>query len=83
MQNAVICLLFGIALLGGAIANAVYASDNQDLYDDTRCSENYYLKYISEVQESCDDLQTVYTSEAAAAVSWGPISKRHRCIHSS
>ena len=63
LQNAVLCFLFGVALLAGAVSNAVYASDNQDLYDTGLCGG--YYSYI----EVCEDLEMVYRAEAAAAVS--------------
>ena len=65
LQNAALCFLFGLALLAGAVANSVYASDNQDLYDDSICSRNYYYSDLT----VCDDLERLYISEGAAAVS--------------
>lgn len=60
--NVILCALFGLGLLAGAISNAVYASDNEDLYDKIGCY--YYDNYAVEI---CEDLERVYTSEAAAA----------------
>ena len=66
-----LCVLFGISLLAGGISNAVYSSDNRDLYDDSTCSyrNGYYIDNI--VYDICDDLQTVYEAQDAAAVSLG------------
>ena len=70
LQNAILCLIFGIALLAGAIANSKYSSDNLDLYDDSQCiryeGSDYYNSVVEDI---CDDLETVYITEAAAAVS--------------
>ena len=56
--------MFGLAFLSGAITNAVYASDNIDLYYDLEC--DYYYD-----NDFCEDLERVYSSEASAAVSSG------------
>ena len=64
LQNAIMCVLFGLGLLAGAISNAAYASDNEDLYDKIGCY--YYENYAMQI---CEDIERVYTSEAAAAVS--------------
>ena len=53
-------------MLAGAVANAVYNSDNVDLYDNLTCG-NYYYYYVD--VELCDDLERVYIGEGAAAVS--------------
>ena len=50
-----------LAFLSGGISSAVYAFDNIDNHDAV-CSG-------FSTSELCDDLQTVYTSELAAAVS--------------
>ena len=63
LQNAILCVLFGMAFFAGAVSNAVYASDNQDLYNTGLCGG--YYSYL----EVCDDLEIIYQSEAAAAVS--------------
>ena len=63
LQNAVLCVLFGMALLAGAVSNAVYAADNQDLYNTGSCGGYYSYR------EVCEDLEVVYHAEAAAAVS--------------
>ena len=59
--------MFGLAFLGGAISNSVYASDNIDLYYDFNCDYVYYYIDLS----VCEDLETVYSSQAATAVSAG------------
>ena len=75
-QNAVLCLIFGLALLAGAIVNAHYSSDNLDVYDDSDCSEydgdnnNYNNNFNSVVKEICGDLETLFITEGAAAVSF-------------
>ena len=61
-QNAVLCVIFGLAFLAGVVGNAVFASNNQDVYDDTTCA-SYDLDF-------CNDLERLYISEAAAAVSF-------------
>ena len=58
-----LCVLFGLALLAGAVANSVYTADNQDLYNN-----NSICSYYSDL-EVCDDLERLYISEGAAAVS--------------
>ena len=81
LQNAVLCILFGISLLAGGISNSVYSSDNRDDYDNSLCSyTNRY--YVNVVDEVCDDLQTVYEAEAAAAVSLGSYCNHSYCNHS-
>ena len=51
-------------MLAGAVANAVYTSDNEDTYDNSACASYYYVDV-----EVCDDLERLYISEGAAAVS--------------
>ena len=81
LQNAVLCILFGISLLAGGISNSVYSSDNRDDYDNSLCSyTNRY--YVNVVDEVCDDLQTVYEAQAAAAVSLGSYCNHSYCNHS-
>ena len=65
LQNALVCLVFVLALLSGGIANAKYASDNQDDYNNSPCSydSEYYHNDI------CEDAETLYSAEAATAVS--------------
>jgi len=60
-----LCIIFGVCFLAGGIANAVYASDNADLYDD-HCTGS-----LRDDIEICEDLETVYGSQAAATVSLG------------
>lgn len=70
LQNAVLCLIFGLALLAGAIVNAHYASDNFDTYDDSRCAEyDEYNDYDTLVEEICNDIEALFVTEYAAAVS--------------
>ena len=71
LQNAVLCLIFGLALLAGAIVNTHYASDNFDVYDDINCADydNDYNDYNSIVKEVCNDIETLFVAEYAAAVS--------------
>ena len=54
------CVIFGLAFLSGGIASAVYAADNSDLHD-------RFCDFSS--SGICGDLETVYQSEAATAVS--------------
>ena len=63
LQNAILCVLFGLGLLAGAISNSVYASDNIDLYYDLSCDYYYFER------DFCEALERVYVSEASAAVS--------------
>ena len=70
LQNAALCILFGLALLAGAVANVVYSNDNADFYDNTFiCSSNNTYRYDYYNLEICDDFETLYASEGAAAVS--------------
>ena len=62
LQNAIMCVMFGLALLSGGIASGVYAADNSDLHDSI-CGFSS--------SGGCGDLETVYQSEAATAVSSG------------
>ena len=68
-QNAILCALFGLALLAGVISNSVYAADNIDHYYDIGCDSYYELEF-------CEDLESIYSSEASAAVS----SRNSICI---
>ena len=63
-HNSVPCVIFGLALLAGVVGNAVFASDNQDFYDDTTCA-SLDLDF-----DICNDLKRLYIGEAAAAVSF-------------
>ena len=63
-QNSVLCVIFGLALLAGAVSNAVFASDNLDYYDDIFCGS------LDLDRDICNDLERLYISEAAAAVSF-------------
>ena len=70
-QNAILCLLFGIALLAGAITNSMYGSDNLDRYDNSGCIDydGGYGEYDTVIEKLCDDFETPYITESAAAVS--------------
>jgi len=54
-----------LCFFAGGVANAVYAGDNADLYDEyeRNCDRN------RNAQDACDTLKTVRDSEGAAAVS--------------
>ena len=54
-----------MCFFAGGVANAVYAGDNADLYDEyeSRCDDS------RNAQDACDILTTVRDSEGAAAVS--------------
>ena len=65
VQNALFSVIFGVCLFGGGVANAVYSSDNSDLYND-HCTSSAEIR---EDIELCEDLETVYSSQAAATVS--------------
>ena len=54
------CVIFGLAFLSGGIASAVYAADNSDFHDS-------FCDFSS--SGVCGDLETIYQSEAATAVS--------------
>ena len=56
------CVILGLALLSGGIASAVYAADNSDYHD-------RFCGFSS--SGGCGNLETVYQSEAATAVSLG------------
>ena len=58
-------VLLIICLFAGGVANAKYASDNDDLLDERRafCDANPRQAY------TCDDIETVRNFEAISAVS--------------
>ena len=61
--------MFVLSLLSGGAANAAYASDNDDFYEnyETTCSSSYIPSYV---EDTCNDIIRVRDSEAAAAVSY-------------
>ena len=59
------CAIFGVTLLAGGIANAVYATDNANVYND-HCTVTATLHSDIEV---CEDIKTVFGLEVAATVS--------------
>jgi len=63
--------LLTVSLLAGGVANAVYASDNADTYDEIEpflhCgSSNGYPR----LNDFCDDVKRLRDSEIAASVSY-------------
>ena len=56
-----------MSFFAGGVANAVYAGDNADLYDDYErtCDQD---NLPQEAEDACDNLRTVRNSEGAAAV---------------
>ena len=63
-QNGVLCILFVLSLLAGGIVNAVYASDNNALFNEI-CTFEFAIP-----TESCEDFERVVATEAASAVSY-------------
>ena len=55
-----------MSLFAGGIANAVYASDNGDVYNE-HCTAGATSSRDIEV---CENLETLYGSQAAATVSF-------------
>ena len=57
-----------MGFFAGGIANAVYASDNADTYDDVEviCDRDNLRQ---QTEDACDNLRAVRDSEGAAAVS--------------
>ena len=62
LQNSISCVLFVLAFLAGGITNAIYASENSDLYTDL-------CFFSGTVNEFCSDLKRVVAAEGASAVS--------------
>jgi len=60
--------IYGLGFFAGGVANAVYASDNADDYDDIEasCDRDGNPQQFEDI---CDNLRTVRNSEGAAAVS--------------
>lgn len=59
--------MFTLCLFAGAVANAAYASDNSDTYDNG-CDVNDNDR-SNDAQDACDNLATVRDAEGATAVS--------------
>ena len=68
IQDITNSAIFALGFFAGGVANAVYASDNADNYDEIEnfCDLN---NLPQETEDFCDDLRTVRDSEGAAAVS--------------
>ena len=64
LQDTVISAVFTVCLFAGAVANAVYSSDNADIHDG--------IKFICDSGNTdlCDNLATVRDAEGATAVSF-------------
>ena len=65
-QSSVFCIFFTLALLAGAVTNAVYATDNEQLHSDI-CSPIIFD--YDGADKFCKHLQRVTDSEIASAVS--------------
>ena len=63
LQNAALCVVFGLSMFAGGVANAIYAANNTVSIDDT-CDQSPDI-----TNDICDALRRVRDSEAAAAVS--------------
>ena len=59
-----------MSLLAGGVANAVYASDNADAYDEIEpvCDQR---GISSQLEDFCDDVKRLRDSEIAASVRYG------------
>ena len=67
LQDIAISVVFTLCLFAGAVANAAYASDNSDTYDNG-CDVNDDDR-SNDAQDACDNLATVRDAEGATAVS--------------
>ena len=63
LQNAALCIVFGLSLFAGGVANAIYAANNAGNMHDI-CDQSTDV-----INDICDALRRVRDSEAAAAVS--------------
>ena len=63
LQNAALCVVFGLSLFAGGVANAIYAANNVGNMHDI-CDQSPDI-----TNDICDALRRVRDSEAAAAVS--------------
>ena len=64
LQNAALCVVFGLLFFAGVVANAIYAANNTvSIYD--ICDQSTDI-----ANDICDALRRVRDSEVAAAVSW-------------
>ena len=66
MQDIAISAVFVLSLFAGGTANAAYSADNADTYDD-RCDGR---RVTGDLEEACDNLETVRNAEGATAVSF-------------
>ena len=73
LQNAALCVVFGLSLFAGGVANAIYAANNAGSIDDI-CDQ-----FPDITNDICDALRRVRDSEAAAAVSCES-GMLHSCI---
>jgi len=55
-----------LGFFAGGVANAVYASDNADAYDESVCDQD---NLSQQTEDACDNLRAIRDSEGAAAVS--------------
>ena len=62
-QNAALCVVFGLSLFAGGVANAIYAANNAGIIYDI-CDQSTDID-----NDICDAFRRVRDSEAAAAVS--------------
>ena len=66
LQNAALCIVFGLSLFAGGVSNAIYAANNAETIDDI---DNICDQYFSSNMEFCYALKEIRDAEAAAAVS--------------
>ena len=66
LQNAALCIVFGLSLFAGGVANAIYAANNAETIDDISitCDQS-----TETTNDFCNAFKRVRDSEAAAAVS--------------
>ena len=67
-----------MSLLAGGVANAVYASDNADAYDEIEpvCDQR---GISSQLEDFCDDVKRLIDSEIAASVSYCSHGTQDHC----
>ena len=67
LQNAALCVVFGLSLFAGGVANTIYSANNAGTIDDMGNLCDHSDDITADI---CDALKTVRDSEAATAVSW-------------
>ena len=66
LQNAALCIVFGLSLFAGGVSNAIYAANNAETIDDI---SNICDQSTDITTDFCNVFKRVRDSEAAAAVS--------------